>query len=125
VLLNHPDLLDRVKYSQRGVMTTDLLAGLFGIDNVLIGDAVNNTAQEGATDALGYIWGKNAILLHVAPAPGIRAVSAGYHFTLAGGRYIDRWTEQQNKGEFVRFNDYYDREFVATEAIYLIKNAVA
>ena len=124
-LKNHPDLLDRVKYSERGIMTEELVAALFGVDNVFIGDAVNNSAQDGQTDTLGYIWGKNVVILHVTPTPGIRTVTAGYHFTLLNGRYIDRWVEQERKANFVRFNDYYDREYVAVEAMYLIKNAVA
>jgi hypothetical protein len=106
-------------------MTTELLAALIGIENVLIGDASYNTANDGQTDSMGYIWGKNAILMYVTDAPGIRTVTLGYHFTLQDGRYVDRWVEQWNKSNFVRFNDYYDREFVAVEAGYLIKNAVA
>ena len=30
-LKNHPDIIDRIKYTQRGVVTTDLLASLFDI----------------------------------------------------------------------------------------------
>lgn len=123
-LINHPDLIDRIKFTERGVMTPELVGALFQIDNVFIGDAVNNTAEDGQTDSLGYIWGANVIVMYVTATPGIRTVTAGYHFTLLNGRYIDRWVEQERKANFVRFNDYYDRQYVAVEAMYLIKNAV-
>lgn len=124
-LKNHPDLLERIKYTQVAVLTEELLAGLIGVKTVYIGSAVSNTAADGQTDSMGYIWGKSCVLLYVTNAPALRTVTAGYHFTLQDGRYIDRWVEQWNKGEFVRFNDYYDREYVAIECLYLIKNAVA
>lgn len=124
-LKNHPDLLERIKYTQVATLTEDLLASLIGVKQVVIGTAVQNTAADGQTDSVSYVWGKSAILMYVTDAPALRSVTLGYHFTLDGGRYIDRWSEQWNKGEYVRFNDYYDREFVAIEAGYLIKNAVA
>ena len=124
-LKNHPDLLERVKYSQLASITTGLLATLFEVDNVIIAKAVVNTAVEGQTDSLSYVWGKHAWLMYITPTPGVRQVSAGYHLTLQDGRYIDRWVEQAKKAEFVRFNDYYQTQVVAQEAIYGILSAVA
>lgn len=125
ILKNHPDLLERVKYSQLAVLTTDLLCTLFEVGQVFIGRAVQNTVVEGQTDATSFVWGKNFQLLHIAPQPGIRTLSAIYHLTLEGARYIDRWEELERKAEFIRFNDYYSRQVVAQEAIYLGKNVVA
>lgn len=124
-LKNHPDLLERVKYSQLAVLTQQLLATLFEVDNVWVCSAVSNTAVDGQTDALGYLWPKSFWLGQITSTPGIRTVSAGYHLTMAGKRVIDNWYEQGIKGEFVRFTDYYQPFLVATEAVYLIKNAVA
>lgn len=124
-LKNHPDLLERIKYTQMGVVTEALLATLFEVDNVVIGSSVVNSAVDGQTDSVGFVWPKSAWLMYCTPQPGIRTVSAGYFLTLQGGRYIDRWAEQERKAEFVRFNDYYQPKVIAQEAMYLIKNAVA
>lgn len=124
-LKHHPDLLDRVKWSNRGVLTTEILASLFDVERVIIGKAVYDTAAEGQTNSLDYIWGKHAWLMYSTLKPGLRTLSAGYHLTLKNGRYIDRWNDEDPKVEWVRATDYYERKIIATEAIYLIKNAVA
>jgi hypothetical protein len=49
-LKNHEDILDRIKYTQKGIVTTDLLATLFEVDNVYVAWAVVNTAAQGEED---------------------------------------------------------------------------
>lgn len=122
---HHPDLLDRVKWSNRGVLTTAIFADLIGVQNVIVCPAVYNTVDEGQTDSLDYIWGKHFWVMHVTPRPGLKTVSGGYHLTLKNGRYVDRWQDEDTKTEWVRANDYYERKIIAVEAMYLIKNAVA
>ena len=79
-LKHHPKILELIKYSQKGVLTTDLMASLFGIEKVIVGKAGYNTAKEGKTAVLNYLWGKNAILAYVEPKPGIKKFSLGYTF---------------------------------------------
>jgi hypothetical protein len=117
-LMNHPKLISRIQYVSKQSVSLDDFANLIGVERVLIGNAVQNTAAEGAADSLGFLWGKNAFLMYVAPTPSIDTVTAGYHLTLENGRYIDGWYDQDRKADYVRFNDYYDRKIVATEAIY-------
>lgn len=124
-LKNHPDLLDRVKYTQLASLTTEILATLFEVSTVLIGNGAYNNSNEGASDSMTYIWPKSAWLMYITPTPGIRQVTGGYTLTLAGGRYVDTWDEQDKKATFVRYNDYYIQKVIAQEAMYLIKNAVA
>lgn len=83
-LKNHPDVLDRIKYTQKGIVTADLLATLFEVDKVFIPWGVVNTANQGATDAIGFIMGKHALLCYVNPRPAIKKPSAGYLFTWTG-----------------------------------------
>jgi len=79
-LKHHPQILKLIQYSQKGVLTTDLMAELFGVKKVIIGEAGYNTAKEGKTAVLSYLWGKNAILAYVEPKPGIKKFSLGYTF---------------------------------------------
>lgn len=127
-LKHHPDLLDRVKYSQKGVMTVDLLKELFDVDFVLIGGAGYNSATEGQTDSMSYIWGKNAWLLYINPKTTGKMVTFGMTYTWKKMQ-VERLRgtdEEDRKGTYVRAgNHYYDQQIVSTDAAYLIKNAVA
>jgi len=79
-LKHHPDILDRIKYVQKGVVTPELMASVFEVEKVIIGKAGYNTAKEGKTAVYNYLWGKNAILAYVEPKPGIKKFSLGYTF---------------------------------------------
>lgn len=83
-LKNHEDILDRIKYTQRGIVTADLLATLFEVDNVYVAWGVVNSAAQGATDAIDFIIGKHALLCYVNPRPALKKPSAGYTFTWTG-----------------------------------------
>jgi len=124
-LRHHPDLLGRMSVASVRVLTSEMLAALIGVEKVLIGDAVYNTADEGQTVVMGYVWGKHALLAYVSARPAIKKISLGYTLQVEGARYVDRWDEPAVKAEFVRANDYYEPKVVAVEAGYLIKNAVA
>lgn len=125
-LRNHPDLIERVKYSAFGMLTVEHLKELFPeISNVIIAGAMYNSANEGATDALSFVWGKSVWLMNVAPVPALRTVSAGYHLQLMAARTVENWRRGDNKGEYVQVTDYYEGKLVAADGIYLIKNAVA
>lgn len=83
-LKNHEDILDRIKYTQKGIVTEDLLATLFGVDKVLVAWSVVNSAIKGAADAVDFIYGKHALLCYAAPRPALRKPSAGYIFAWTG-----------------------------------------
>lgn len=83
-LKNHEDILDRIKYTQKGIVTADLLATLFEVDKVHVAWSVVNTARKGETDNVGFIMGKHALLCYSAPAPALKKPSAGYIFAWSG-----------------------------------------
>ena len=83
-LSEHADVLDRIKYTQRAIVTEDLLAALFGVERVLVPWGVVNTAVQGATDDIDFIMGKHMLLCYVNPRPALKKPSAGYTFTWTG-----------------------------------------
>lgn len=83
-LKNHPDLVDRIKYTSSQTITEDMLARMFDLDRVLVAKAVKATNAEGVTPGYGFAYGKAAALYHVAPNPGLLTPSAGYHFSWTG-----------------------------------------
>lgn len=123
-LRHHPDLLGRLSVASIRVLTPQLLADLIGVEEVLIGDALYNTADEGQSDVMSYVWGKNALLAYVRPSPKIKSISLGYTLQVQDARYVDRWAEPWHKAQVVRANDYYESKLVAAEAGYLITTVI-
>jgi hypothetical protein len=127
-LKNHPDLLDRVKYSQLGTLTTELMASLFGdsgITRVVVARAVSDTTSEGLAASNSYIVGKNLWLIYSTQSPQLRSVNFMHTLVLKNGRYVDSWPSVDRKTTYFRVNDYYTQFLVGPEAIYMIQGAVA
>jgi hypothetical protein len=83
-LKNHPDLVDRIKYTSSQTITEDMIARMFDVDRVLVAKSVKATNVEGLAEAYSFHTGKVACLLHVAPSPGLLTPSAGYTFQWTG-----------------------------------------
>jgi hypothetical protein len=70
-------ILDRIKYTQRGVVTLDLLAALFDIERVVVARSVYNAAAEGVADDFEFIADADSMLmLYIAPVPALNAPTA-------------------------------------------------
>jgi len=83
-LVDHPDLLDRIKHTQTGVVTESLFAGVLGLDTVIRNTAIRNTAQEGLAETAAFQLGDNALLLHAPNTAGARTATAGIRFNWSG-----------------------------------------
>lgn len=83
-LLLHPDILDRIKFTQTGIMTKDLLARFFDVENLVIAEAIQNTALKGQDATMQFMLGNNVLLTYSAPRPALRTATAGYIFTWVG-----------------------------------------
>lgn len=125
MLIEHPQIIERIKYSQLGVVSAELLARVFQVEKILVGEAGQNTAHEGQTDALSYIWGKSAIVAFISPQIKLKNLTLGYTFTY-GLRTVKRWRDEDREGTYVRVgNDNYQQAIVAVNAGYLIATAIA
>ncbi len=133
-LEDHPDFIERIKYSQLGVLTADLIAALFGLPRIVVPGVGFNSGVPGGTETLGYLWGKDVVLAWTGPA-GLKKPNYGYEFVwrYRGGQtqVVDRWREESRKADIIRVSRRYDHRFVAVDgsglsiAGYLIKAAVA
>lgn len=128
----HPDLVDLVKYTQRGQLTSDLVASLFEVGNITIGRAIYTTSPEGTAEAsVSYsrIWGKHALLLYVPQSPSLRTPAAGYTFTWQrvpnSMLYVKRMYEEDRETTVIEANGYYDHKATGTNAALFAQNVVA
>lgn len=131
-LKNHPDILDRVKYTQRGVITTDILASLFDVERVLVPYAVKNTGLEDLAGSYSFVYGKNAFLCYAAPGPALYAPSAGYMFTWQGlygagaeGFRIKTFRMEQNASDRIEGEMAYAMKVVSAPLGAFFSNAVS
>jgi len=130
VLEDHPDFLERIKYSERAIFSPDLLGSVLGFDKIVVPGVGIGTSNPGATPAFGYLWGKDVVLAYVPPRPGLKIPAYGYEFTWMT-RGVDRWREEPRKSDLIRCSTSYDLKMTAVDASndqiagYLIKAAIA
>lgn len=134
-LEDHPDFLERIKYSERAIFSPELLASVLGFSKVIVPGTGINSAAPGQPNSLGYLWGKDVVMAYVPDRAGLKIPAYGYEFTW-GRQVVDRWREDPRKSDVIRCARRYDHKFVAQgdagtadagKAIagYLIKAAVA
>lgn len=136
-LIDHPDIVDRVKYGQSGVGSPAMidvaeLVALFKIQRIFVMKAVENTGKEGAANAHSFIGGKKALLCYAAPAPGLMTPTAGYTFSWTGlfgaadaGQRISRFRIEAIKSDRVEIEMSYDQKLVAADLGYFWDTIVA
>jgi hypothetical protein len=131
--LNHPDIVDRLKYTQGPAgypgsgadAAKNVLAALFGLDRIEVPYSVSNTAHEGQAESTAYIVTPTSMLLaYAAAAPSITEPSAGYTFAYTGllpgvtnafGGVIERGREELAHSDVLQIRAAYDMLQVATE----------
>jgi len=122
-LKHHPDVIDRFKYTSKGIITAAMLADLFEVEKVIIGQAGYNTANEGQTASYSYLWGKNAILGYIEKKPGIKKFSLGYTFKV--GKNKTRTARIETKhSDWIEVSQIQDEEIVSVDCGYLITAAI-
>lgn len=127
-LKNHPDIVDRVKYTSRDAVSTDIVARLLGIDEVLVSGAVRNTAGEGLAHSGAYIQGDNALLVYAAPSPSLMTPSGGYTFAWTGligsnqGQVIETYREDRTVSDIIRIRAAWAQKVIAANVGVLFTN---
>lgn len=134
-LLDHPDIvgrIDRGQTSGTAIVMRQNLAALFEMDEVLVMDAIHNTAVEGAANSHAFVGGKHALLAYAAPSPGIMVPSAGYTFSWTGllgagavGTRIKRMRMEHLESDRIEIEMSFDQKKVAGDLGYFFLNAVS
>jgi hypothetical protein len=126
-LADHPDIIDRIKYS--GGISNDspakatpvLLAQLFELDEVVVAGAVENTAAEGAAASYSFVVGKTALLCYRAPRPALMMPSAGYIMEWSGkagsinGQRIKRFRMENLNSDRIEIEAAFDMKKVSAD----------
>lgn len=141
VLRIHPDILAFLSLDQNKVVSKEQLAQVMGVDEVVILEALADTASEvAASGTQTRLWGKDIIYAFVNENPTLETMTLGWSTAwnmpgtqgaadgFADGapvRVRDYREEPRGGGGFWREADCaYDLKVVMPEMAYLIKNAV-
>lgn len=77
--LQDPDVIDRIKYTQRGIATQDILAQMFDVDRIVVAKNIQNAAKEGQPASFQRLFPKRGmLLLHATNTPSLETPTAGY-----------------------------------------------
>jgi hypothetical protein len=139
-LKNHPAIIDRIKYTQKGIVTTDLIATLFDVDKILVsyatvatGPQIPDAAAQDAAATFDFIANPNSALLCYTPSsPSLMQPAAGYTFTWNGylsgnaeGIRVKRFRMEQIASDRIEGEMTYDMRVISKDVGVYLNNIVA
>lgn len=125
----HPDLIDFIRGKGDNVggggVTEAQVAAQWGLNEVLVGNGIQNTAQEGAAAVMSDIWSTHIVLMHVAARPNRMTPSFGYTFQWRPAGFpapftVRRYDEEPEMIEVQEVMHFQDEKIVAPELAFII-----
>lgn len=88
-LKNHESIMDRIKYTQKGIITVDLIAALFEVDNIYIPWGVINAGPQTPSydttqEDMKFLYKGKMLLGYKSSRPSLKEPTAGYIFAWTG-----------------------------------------
>ena len=139
ILVNHPDILARLNggstINNPALITDGKLAEIFGMENFLVMEAVENTGAEGLAESSAFIGGKNALLVHTPRSSGLMTPAAGLTFAwnnipsvnnlgVTVESYSDDALKRQQVAEHIQVKMAYDMKVVGADLGYFFSAIV-
>lgn len=139
-LKNHPLILDRIKYTQKGIVTEDLIATLFDIPQIITsyatvanGPQINDAKAQDAAATYSFITDSKSAAIYYAPdGPSLMTPSAGYTFTWNGysagnseGIRVKSFRQEHIASDRIEAEMTYDMKVVATDMGIFLNSVVA
>lgn len=123
-LMQHPAIIDRIKYTGRDSITTDMLATLWNIPRVVVAQGVYYDDAGVQKD----MWGKSVILTYseLSSIATVGLPSYGYTYRLSGYPIVEPpYLERNPKSWIYPVTDVVTPVLTSSIAGYIIINAVA
>lgn len=134
-LRSNPDIIDRIKYTQRGIADNAILAALFEVDRLIVARAIYNAAMERlpglsterSDDAadFNFIADPNAMLLaYIDPNPSLDSPTAIARFSWTGlipgmtndmGGVIERGRDDRAHSDWFQDRQAFDLRQISSE----------
>lgn len=135
-LLDHPDIMDRIKYGQTqggpAMANKERIAALFELDAIYVMDAIENIAEEGQTASMAFIGGNDFLLAYRPPTlstmsmmSGATFVWNGYAAGWQGGQGISQFEMRNLKADRYEIEGAWDQKLICADAGGFIDSVVA
>ncbi|ACL71497.1 conserved hypothetical protein [Thioalkalivibrio sulfidiphilus HL-EbGr7] len=119
---NHPKIIDRIKYTGRDSITPEMLASLWNLQRVVVGDAVYAEDDGDLVD----VWGGDVIVAYteVGSLADMGLPSYGYTYRLRNFPIVEQPYQDRNAKSWIYpVTDEVDPVMAAGLAGFLIRNA--
>ena len=121
VLEDHPDFIERIKYSERGIITAEIIASVLGFQRVIVpGMGFNTEPNPAQTPTISYLWGDSVVMAWVPPRAGLRIPAFAYEFNwrYPGGQVqiAERWRSNERRSDIIRVSRRYDLRMIAVDS---------
>ena len=128
-LANHPDLLDRLKYSRvaEDMAVRSALAGFFGLERIEVSYATYNSANTGQTASMAAIIDDDALVCYSPATVDMMTPCAGKTFVWqpGGGAGSARMSRRDwRDADAIMHKEQWDQKVVASDVGYLFTDVV-
>jgi hypothetical protein len=123
VLIEHGQVADRLKFTN-ATFSTEILARWLEVREVVIGDMVMDTAVEGATPNLQYVWGDRVVIAFVPQRPAINQPAFAYRPTLSNF-VVERYRDEPSRSTVIRVRHEVAEVVTAPDAGHLLDDVLA
>lgn len=119
-LKEHPVITNLLKYTDLPIPDEKNFARIFGVQEVIVGNAVYSPDSTTFSD----VWGDMLLLAYVdrSDVPSEFNPSCGYTFRREGMPEVDTYYENGGKIKVIRCTDNYGSKVTAPDALHLISN---
>jgi hypothetical protein len=128
-LRNHPDIIDRLKYTQAATRANidGALAAIFGAEQYLVARSSYSNTNENVAFSASAIVDDDCLVCHINAAAGVFGASAGKTFAWPGGGgmgTIYRDPARRNHSDVFQHKEQWDQKAVATDLGYFYADVV-
>jgi len=121
VIKNHSKLLERIKYTDRGIITESIAKSIFEVKSLVVGRATHSIDEEKEA-----MWGNNIICCYVPdtiesieePVFGATVRQEGYPIVLS-------YREESSSSTITQYKDALEPVIVKSKAGFLLQNCIA
>jgi hypothetical protein len=138
-LKQHPDIIDRIKYTQRGVVTDQLLASLFDTPKLMTsmarkssGPHIPDATAQDAAASYDFVAPTNSVFFGYAPEnPSRQKPSAGYTFSWNGylggnslGLRVKKFRMEHIESDRIEGSQTYDMKVVSRDCGVFVSDVI-
>lgn len=127
-LLEHPLLMSRIVYSQKGIITLDLLKEFFGLD-IAVAGGMFDTAADGQVVVPDSIWGDDIWIGHSEQTADLQAPNFARTFiwtaqTGPDGVLVESYRQDEIQSDIHRAKQHSDEKITGAELGYHLSDAL-